>query len=308
MNLHQGDSLEVLKTIDSESIDMCITSPPYWGLRDYGSPGQLGLEPTFQEYIIKLVVIFAEIKRVLKSTGTCWVNIGDTYSNSSQSGGGDPTIKTRNLGNKSYPKREMSGVSAKSLIGIPARFSIAMIDELWILRNEIIWHKPNAMPASVKDRFTVDFEKMFFFTKSKKYYFEQQKEPATSTDTSNRNRDETKLNNTPGRTRMGGLKTNHYIDKNKRTIWNDPTGIIVWKIPTKPYKGAHFAVYPEELIRTPILAGCPEGSIVIDPFMGSGTTLKVANDLGRKGIGIELNPEYIELAKKRIDIKQGQLF
>jgi len=272
-----GNCAEILKTLPSESVDCVVTSPPYWGLRDYktepvewpdGWVGQLGLEPTPQLYIQHLVGIFDEIKRVLKKTGTCWVNLGDTY-------GG--TTKT-----------------AKSLAQIPSRFAIAMTDSGWILRNEIIWHKPNCLPSSVKDRFTVDFEKLFFFVKSKRYYFEQQLEVATEPIGR-----AVKLGaKTLGGDAVLGSPANRpdrkpFINngrRNKRTVWS---------ITTRPYKGAHFAVFPPELVETPIKAGCPPGGVVLDPFGGSGTTSEVARRLGRASIIIELNPDYLELVKER---------
>jgi len=261
-------------------------------LRDYGEDGQLGLETTYQEYIDKLVAIFDEVKRVLKSTGTCWVNLGDTYSGMKV--GNTENVKNPNVESASFIKPKQT-VKDKSLIGIPERFAIAMTDSGWIRRNTIIWHKPSCMPSSATDRFTVDFEYLYFFTKNTKYYFEQQKEKTLTKDNSNRDRDISKLNNTPGRTRMAGLTVNNYEYKNKRCVWS---------INPQPYSGAHFASYPEELVATPIKDGCPKGGTVLDPFMGSGTTLKVARDLGCKCIGIELNPHYIELAEKRINLRQ----
>lgn len=250
----QGDSLTQLKTLPDESIDCVMTSPPYWALRDYGVEGQLGLEPTFEEYINKLCDIFDEVKRVLKKTGICWVNLGDTYGGSK---GGGPDSLEREKENKSWTDKSKkfvtrppkANVPDKSLIMIPFRFAIEMVNRGWILRNNIIWHKRNCMPSSVKDRFTVDFEYLFFFTKSKKYFFEQVLQPTITKDNIIRDRDTTKLNNTPGRTKMGGLKKNDYDLKNKRTVWS---------INPKPYKEAHFAVYPEELCETPLKAGCPE--------------------------------------------------
>ena len=186
-NILQGNSLDVLKTLPDESVDMCITSPPYWGLRDYGVYGQLGLESTFQEYITKLCQIFDEVKRALKPEGSCWVNLGDTYA----SGGGasrhkgytDPKYPNGRNGSFDEPATNPQiGATDKCLCQIPSRFAIAMTDRGWILRNEIIWYKPNCMPSSVDDRFTVDFEKIFFFVKNKKYYFEQQFEPHESFD------------------------------------------------------------------------------------------------------------------------------
>jgi len=300
----QGDSLKQLKTLPEKSINMCMTSPPYWALRDYGVKGQLGLEPTFNEYINKLCDIFDEVKRVLKDDGTLWVNIGDIYA----SGGGKATEQSfcRNNGKtQDHPdnpaKSKLRSSMAKCLLSIPARFQLEMINRGWILRNVIIWHKNSCMPQSVKDRFTVDFEYIFFFSKKKKYYFKQQLEPTKTKDKLVRDRDTTRLNNTPGRSRMAGLKTNNYDFKNKRTTWT---------INPRPFKEAHFAVYPEELCETPIDAGCPEGGIVLDPFFGAGTTGVVALKQNKRFIGIELNPEYIEIAKKRLEpfLQQLKLF
>lgn len=292
-----GNSLEVLKTLPDESIDCVVTSPPYWALRDYGVAGQLGLESTFQEYITKLCDIFDEIKRVLKKEGTCWVNMGDTYS--TQSGAmRDGKFGPKNTNNQSIiqPKIELAD---KCLLQIPSRFAIEMTNRGWILRNEIIWHKPNCMPSSVKDRFTVDFEKIFFFVKNKKYYFETQYEKTLTYDERLRDRDTTRLNNTPGRTKMGGLKMNNYTQRNKRSVW---------KISTRLFKEAHFATFPEALIETPIKAGCPVNGLVFDPFMGAATTALVARKLGRNYLGIELNREYIKISNDRLEEKQVALF
>ena len=307
----QGDSLEVLKTLPDESIDMVITSPPYWALRDYGVEGQLGLEPTFQEYINKLCDIFDEVKRVLKKEGTCWVNLGDTYSgNSSYSKNGrqgygndkianmkeylDPKLPARKRGREQV---NMDNIKSKSLCQIPSRFAIEMTNRGWILRNEIIWHKPNCMPSTVKDRFTVDFEKIFFFSKSKKYYFETQMEEALvgykGTDfIPNSDKDKKSIK----KTNATGASFNNRTDelqtkRNKRTVWT---------ITTKPFREAHFAVFPPELVETPIKAGCPDGGIVLDLFFGAGTTGLVAKQLGKNYLGIELNPEYIKIAEQRL--------
>ncbi len=310
-HIYQGNALEVLKTLPDKSINMCMTSPPYWALRDYGVEKQLGLEPTFKEYIKRLCNIFDEVKRILKENGTCWVNLGDTYN-----AGGNYRGKELGDGSKEVYRRkdfegykndkDSQGIPAKSLCNIPARFSIEMQNKGWILRNEVIWHKPNCMPSSIKDIFTVDFEKIFFFVKNKKYYFNQQFEPHLTNEGrphgAVREREkgyDSKYNkihykNYTVRQKRGGNKNPDYRDprgKNKRTIW---------KINTKPYKEAHFAVYPEELCETPIKAGCPEGGTVLDPFFGAGTTGLVALKQNKKFIGIELNPEYIEIANKRL--------
>lgn len=300
-----GDALTKLKELPKESVDMCMTSPPYWALRDYGVDGQLGLEPTFDQYINKLCDIFDGVKRVLKKEGTCWVNISDTYGGSGNSSG--HTVSTKNCGKKtsdygvSKGNQKATKNLQKSLLCIPFRFAIEMVNRGWILRNTIIWHKPNCMPSSAKDRFTVDFEYLFMFSKKKKYYFDQQFED---------NVDPNRTNYAPGKSaysnniygpndsrrhRNTGFKSyaegKICIGRNKRTVW---------KITTKGFPEAHFAVYPEELCETPIKAGCPKGGIVLDPFFGAGTTGLVALKQGKKFIGIELNPEYIKIADKRL--------
>jgi site-specific DNA-methyltransferase (adenine-specific) len=317
----QGDCLAVLKTLKSESIDCVITSPPYWALRDYGVKGQLGLEPTFQEYINKLCNIFDEIKRVLKKTGTCWVNLGDTYYGGGRNRGGD----FKNMSIKQRSNRGTRDINAttsfkwnheletKNLCQIPFRFSIEMVNRGWILRNVIIWHKPNCMPSSVKDRFTVDFEYIFFFVKNKKYWFEKQYEPHLTQENRPdgiiRNREygyDSKLNRINKkqyslRQKRGGNKNPDFLNplgRNKRSVWS---------IPTKPYKEAHFATFPPALVAIPIKAGCPRGGVLLDPFCGSGTTCAAAKKLGRNYIGIELNPNYIEMAERRI-AKENNLF
>ena len=300
----QGDSLFVLKTIPSESVDCVVTSPPYWALRDYGVSGQLGLESTFYEYIAKLIKIFDEVKRVLKKTGTCWVNLGDTYGTGSGAGERNGLQRT-NRGTQNFEKWKKNGKKSvkqfeKSLLQIPSRFAIAMADHGWILRNEIIWHKPNVMPQSCRDRFTVDFEKIYFFTKSKKYYFEQQFESFESNDYDRARMAKARTeygNGKWARESGGAIKTQrafvagHAQGRNKRCVWS---------INTHPTKAAHFATYPCTLIEPMIKAGSPRGGAVMDPFMGSGTTAFVARQLGRNYLGIELNLEYIKLAEKRL--------
>lgn len=295
-----GDCLEVMKKVPNESIDMVITSPPYWGLRDYGVEEQLGIEPMFDEYVVKLCDIFDEVKRVLKKKGTCWVNLGDTYSTH---GGSANTTHTHNFMSAKqsveegiYKPKPKSLPFEKSLIQIPSRFAIEMSNRGWILRNEIIWHKPNCMPDSAKDRFTVDFEKLFFFVKNKKYYFEQQFERHITKGETRRTINGKESNARYSEASKYGVLTKVHMGytpqgRNKRTVW---------KITTKPYPEAHFAVYPEGLLKIPIKSGCPMGGVILDPFMGSGTTALVAKKLGREFIGIELNPEYCKLAEKRI--------
>ncbi len=306
----QGDCLTELKKLPDESINCCVTSPPYWALRDYGVEGQLGLEPTFQEYITKLCDIFDEVKRVLRKDGTCWVVIGDTYNSHHEPGTTDAKTGWKSSGNDKNPRQKEHGrggvksLPVKTLLQIPSRFAIEMTNRGWILRNEIIWFKPNCMPSSVKDRFTVDFEKIFFFVKNKKYAFETQYEAIKD---ESKKRYDAGFNDTQKRVGLRETgsanheltKTPSYEGRNKR---------CVWRITTKPYKEAHFAVFPEDLVETPIKAGCPESGTVLDPFCGSGTTGVVAKKLNREFIGIELNPEYIKLAEKRIAIETGAYF
>lgn len=420
-----GEALEELKKLPDESIDCVMTSPPYWGLRDYGTATwtggdsecdhvmqyrdptkpavsggvtgkrlkdkdsqtaslagrkyyrdkcgkcgaiskdqQLGLEPDFRDYIKDLADIFDEVKRVLKKTGTCWVNLGDTYGGSKD--GNTEQTKNPKVANIMNTRKAAPGLE-KSLIQIPSRFSIAMTDRGWILRNEIIWYKKNVMPSSVKDRFTVDFEKIFFFTKNKKYYFEQEFEPlAVGSDVEYRQN----LRNAADYDSKQPYKKNFPKSfdtekRNKRTVW---------QINPQPFSEAHFAVFPPKLVETPIKSGCPEQvckkcgqprekkweytetptrtgkgaaslandkekgllatqggtsssrpdvsvyatpkkqvgwnecnckagfqpGVVLDPFFGSGTTALVAEKLNRKWLGIELNPEYVKIAEKRL--------
>lgn len=325
----QGDALTQLKTLPSESIDCIMTSPPYWALRDYGVEGQLGLEKTFDEYIKKLCDIFDEIKRVLKKSGSCWINIGDTYSTKSGTGFVDDNLthnkhldgneglygKVKNTNiqdvtkgtgiNKANELRGSKNLNYpdKSLCMIPFRFAIEMVNRGWILRNNIIWHKPNCMPSSVKDRFTVDFEYFFFFVKSKRYYFETQQEKSVDKE-SYTGRKRRKV----GTMAKSDLKNYQQAGKIQENGWLKGEGKTypnrnkrsVWRITTKPFKESHFATFPEELIEIPIKAGCPSGGIVLDPFLGSGTTGLVALKQNKKFIGIELNPEYIKIAEKRL--------
>jgi len=313
----EGNALSVLKSIETESIDCCITSPPYWGLRDYGHEDQLGSEKHFKDFIINLCDVFDQVKRILKPTGTCFINIGDTFNG----------YKLGNTSNKGYLenttvnsfKKEKTELPNKSLCMIPERFAIEMIDRGWCLRNQIIWHKPNQMPSSANDRFTVDFEKVFFFVKQPNdYYFEQQLEPAlTNKNRPNgvvRNREynyDSKENKNPDAykkthkniqnkgqqpnsihlKRASGIPDETYVDRNVRTVWS---------INTKPFKEAHFATYPELLVERMLKSGCPENGIVLDPFFGSGTTGVYARKVNRNFLGVELNPEYIKIAEKRL--------
>lgn len=296
-----GDCRESMRQMAKEGIKVqtCITSPPYYGLRDYGHDGQIGNEQTPKEFVDNLVKVFACVWDILEDSGTLWVNLGDSYYNYRTGKGQELKKQTLSNNNQDLPQKcarrgnKLGEYKEKDLMGMPWRLAFALQDFGWYLRQDIIWHKPNPMPESVKDRCTKSHEYIFLLSKKPHYYFDNEaiKEDAHTTDDTNRDRDITRLNNTPGRTRMAGLKTNHYETKNKRDVWT---------VATKPYSGAHFAVYPEELIEPCVLASTKVGDIVLDPFFGSGTTGAVAQKLGRKWIGCELNMDYEKLQNERI--------
>ena len=295
-----GNAIEVLKEFPDCSVDCCITSPPYLGLRDYGVNGQIGLENSVEAYINRLIDIFREVRRVLKNDGTLWLNIGDSYASNNS---------------------EYSNCKQKDLIGIPWLLAFALRNDGWYLRQDIIWEKPNAMPESVRDRCTKSHEYIFLFSKRTKYYFDYEaiKEPAVG------------FNNIPPAGSKGTFKPNSRLRKgNSRTFrgggaytkgqsFNNSAEITreshgnnenitglrnkrsVWTVATQGYKEAHFATFPEKLIEPCVIAGSREGGIILDPFMGSGTTAVVAKRHNRGFIGIELNPEYAEMARKRLE-------
>ena len=304
--IYNMSCLEGLQLLDDKLIDCCITSPPYWGLRDYGVDGQLGMESNPQEYIDRLVNIFAQVKRVLKDEGTLWVNIGDSYS-SVHTGGhksDKSTVGSNKIGiqeikqTKSKPKSY--GLKEKELVGIPWLLAFALRADGWYLRQDIIWAKPNPMPESVTDRCTKSHEYIFLLTKSPRYYFDANaiKEDCVRSDDKIRDRSSDKLNTTPCRTKSGGLQKNNYTKRNKRDVWF---------VATRPYRGSHFATFPKTLIEPCVLAGCPENGVVLDPFMGAGTTGLVAIENNRKYIGFELNKEYCDIANDRIQQTVGEL-
>ena len=316
----QGDCLTELKKLLDESIDCIITSPPYYGLRDYGVEGQLGLEKTLEEYLEKMFLITAELKRVLKKTGTIFWNHGDSYGSGSGAGvrGGKQATNRGTQTNKGWQKSGKSPIIGyeKSLLLQNFRLVQRMIDEQQlILRNVLIWHKPNCMPSSVKDRFTVDFEPVFFFSKSKKYWFEQQFESYAESSVGRYKLANSRSGVEDAAKIKGDLSKPRY-KRGQGTIASrgdsidglvvggtNPLGRTkraVWKIPTQPFKEAHFATFPEALIEPMIKAGCPEAGIVLDPFMGSGTVAVVAKKLKRDWLGIELNKSYIDIAEARI--------
>ena len=296
-----GDCRETLCGFLPQSARVCVTSPPYYGLRDYGGEdSQIGQEQTPEEYIDQLVNVFKEVKNVLTDDGTCWVNLGDSYYNY-RPGRGQGLAKQTVSNTKQdlpdvCPRRgnRIEGLKEKDLIGIPWLFAFAMRADGWYLRQDIIWHKPNPMPESVKDRCTKSHEYIFLFSKDKKYFYDNEaiKEPVKQ-DWGTRNRSKGKYHNEgTGLQPHSGLEKS-YTKKNKRSVWS---------VTNKPYKGAHFACFPPDLIEPCIKAGSEKGDTILDPFMGSGTTGMVAKKLGRYYIGCELHEDYGKLMQERIKL------
>lgn len=305
--IYQGDALSVLKTLDSESVQMCVTSPPYYGLRDYGDDGQIGLEDTQEQFIQKLVDVFREVRRVLKYYGTLWVNIGDCYCGTGDKGSyKDPKYANGRNGQSISKTKNIGGIKHKDLIGIPWMLAFALRSDGWYLRQDIIWHKPNPMPESVKDRCTKSHEYLFLLSKSPKYYFDHD---SMQEDAVYKSADGRK-----SPVRYGGNKYTATPDKFNRTKSGNAYNYNgfrnkrdVWTVSTKPYRGAHFATYPEELILPCILAGSKKGDVVLDPFNGAATTGVVCAKNGREYIGIELNQEYIKISEDRISAVKKEI-
>jgi len=304
----QGDVLDCLKNIPDQSVQCVVTSPPYWGLRDYNVNGQLGLESSPEEFVDNLVKVFREIKRVLKDDGTLWLNLGDSYY---RSGSDQPTqrglLNTKDI-NQRYGfdkkhKKSHDVLKSKDLIGIPWKVAFALQADGWYLRQDIIWHKPNPMPESVKDRCTKSHEYIFLLSKSERYYYDA--------DSIKTNSPEYQVKVPDGWDTEEG--SHYFVHRENRTkgkrlneVRSGANRRSVWKINTYSFKDAHFATFPPELPELCIKAGSKENDIILDPFFGSGTTGWVAQRLGRKWLGIELNPEYIKIAEKRF--LQQELF
>lgn len=337
-HIYNEDCLAGLKMLPDNCIDCCVTSPPYWGLRDYGVEGQLGLERTPGEYVAKMVDIFSEVRRVLKSEGTLWLNIGDSYVSGYHSRTDEieekhTTIRSRaNGGVKRQINKKTGELKLKDLVGIPWMVAFALRSEGWYLRQDIIWSKTSPMPESVTDRCTKSHEYIFLMSKTKKYYYDQEAIKTPLKDSSvkrlgkevgnqkGRERVSGKTNGNMKAVKFGGNKADGYgtrIHSGKKWLpksydkEGDLTGggkanrRSVWTVATQPFKGAHFATFPPKLIVDCIKAGCPENGIVLDPFMGAGTTALVARKLNRNYVGFELNPEYIEMAHKRLANELG---
>ena len=298
----EGDCIESLKTLDDEYVNCCVTSPPYWGLRDYGESDQLGLEETPEEYVANMVKVFSEVKRVLTKDGTLWLNLGDSYAgNCSRTPSGRAGMGKEREGIYS---RLGDGLKSKDLVGIPWRVAFALQADGWYLRQDIIWHKPNPMPESVTDRCTKSHEYIFLLSKSPKYYYDHEavKEKCSEATIERFKQDiesQTGSNRVPFKNNGNIKAVGDGELRNKRSVWT---------VNTQPYSEAHFATYPTKLIRPCIKAGCPKGGVVLDPFGGSGTTAEVANELHRDAILCELNPEYCKLINKRLSLTQLEMF
>jgi len=323
-----GDCREILTTLPDESVNCCVTSPPYWGLRDYGCEGQIGLEPTPEAYVAELVAVFREVRRVLRADGTVWINLGDTYSRDAAKGGSGPNGKHDFIPDYGNARRVMSeakgssdgkvgrgdrapvrvgaGLEQKNLVGIPWRVAFALQADGWYLRSDIIWAKPNPMPESVTDRPTKAHEYVFLLTKSARYRFDAGAIAEPVSDSTLR------IHSSPNvQARAGAWKAERNIDRNDGTSGTLINGVgrdlsgrnarTVWTIATQPFSGAHFATMPPKLAERCILAGCPEGGTVLDPFGGAGTTGLVADRLGRNAVLIELNTAYGGMAYRRIE-------
>ena len=326
-----GDALDVLRTLPDQYADCCVTSPPYYGLRDYGVDGQIGLEQTPEKYISRLVEVFREVHRVLKDDGTLWVNIADSYAGSGKGGAiyPDNAAKYKQgtnrgmLGAVNTTKPRTPGIKPKDMIGIPWMLAFALRADGWYLRQDIIWHKTNCMPESVRDRCTKSHEYIFLLSKSRRYYFdaEEIKEPAVGFENAplaeigkklkpNAHRRKGNAKSFRGGGAYTGGKSFYNSAVSERESHGNTANLTglrnrrdVWNVSTQGYKGAHFATFPEKLIEPCILAGSREGGVVIDPFFGSGTTGKVAIDNGRAFVGIDINAEYGQMASERTRVE-----
>lgn len=334
-----GDCIEMMRALPDDSVNTCVTSPPYFGLRDYGVDGQIGLEETPGEFIARLVEVFREVRRVLRDDGTVWINMGDTYA--SIAGGYAPggsagkhdmvSQSTRGAVLRGKRRSPPTGLKQKDLMGIPWRLAFALQDDGWYLRQDIIWHKPNPMPESTRDRCTKAHEYLFLLSKSPRYYYDQDaiKEPVALSSVARLSqniaqqfgsdrvpgksngpmkavrskRDSFKRENSKREHTIPGQSMGTHRPEREESCWPLDTRNkrSVWSVPTVGFKGAHFATFPPDLIRPCILAGAPRGGVVLDPFGGAGTTAVVAMEEGRRSILCELNPEYAAMAERRVE-------
>lgn len=312
VTLHQGHVLDVLPTLEPESVNCVVTSPPYYGLRDYGVDGQIGLEPSPSEYVQTMRAVSAEVRRVLRPDGVLWLNLGDSYARGNTGQGNDGPSSTLQGGTRPsfredkasvLPTRRTGGLDPKNLLGIPWRVAFALQDDGWTLRNAIVWNKSNAMPESVTDRLSSRYEHVFLFSKSRRYWFDLDPIREPHTDVSIARAAPHRA--APGKSRREGFGlppgANPHTARLDQTLHaggRNPGD--VWTIPTSPFPDAHFATFPAELVRRCVLAGSPTDGTVLDPFAGAGTTLMVARKLLRNSVGIELNPKYCGLIVDRI--------
>ena len=343
--IFHGQAKECLRSLPDSIVDTCVTSPPYWGLRDYGVDGQLGQEPTPELYVNNLVSVFQDVRRILKDDGTLWLNLGDSYGGSGKGSATHPESNWKykqgtNKGahNKGINNYSSDKIKPKDLVGIPWMVAFALRADGWYLRQDIIWNKPNPMPESVKDRCTKSHEYIFLLSKSKKYYYDYEaiKQPLKDAsiarliqDIENQEGSSRVQGKTNGKmkavrpsTKRKGDQTDNDVSmglngssfKNHNNYLKEDGSLLhgtkankksVWTQVTKPFKEAHFATFPQELIVDCIKAGCPEGGIVLDPFMGAGTTAIVSQKLNRNYLGVELNGKYISIADNRLNKELG---
>lgn len=303
VTLHQGDALDVARTLPAGAADCIVTSPPYYGLRDYGTAGQYGLEATPADYVDTMRALFTELRRVLADDGTLWLNIGDSYSTYAGNRGQSATGFSKNVPMPAAPSG--AGLSgdrpAKNMLGIPWRLALALQDDGWILRNAIVWNKPNAMPESVRDRLAGRYEHVFLFSKSPRYWFDL--DPIREPHAEASIKRTAPHRSQPGKAAREGAgyargMAGHTMALNQMTHPAGRNPGDVWSIRTKPFPGAHFATFPIELPRRCIAAGCKPGGTVLDPFNGTGTTGQAAQQLGRRYVGIDISAEYLQLTMR----------
>ena len=304
---HVGDVLDFLRDQPDESVQCVVTSPPYWGLRDYNVAGMIGLEPTLAEWLARMVAVFDEVRRVLRADGTAWVNMGDSYAQNGASGGAGPKGDDPGRANTARAQagqRVPAGLKQKDMLGQPWRLAFALQAAGWWLRSDIVWHKPNPMPGSQTDRPTSAHEYVFLLTKSPRYFYDAEavREPHTAANTqrqltaSDRGADAARVRGA-GTYEIGAARHLNPAGRNLRDVWT---------IPTQATEAEHFATFPERLVEPCILAGTKAGGVVLDPFMGFGTTALVAERLGRRWVGVDISAEYADLARERVNKRTGR--